>query len=286
MHDLHVYPGPGSPKPEADRAAALGEFGGLGLPVPGHMWEEKNWGYKSYKTGAELTEAFEGLMAATHDLIGDPGLSAAIYTQTTDVETETNGLMTYDRRELKMDEERAHDAIVALYTAPPLYATVAPTSEDAGQAYRYTLSAPTGDWTGAGYDDSAWKSGEGGFGQGNVPGPIRTAWTTREIWVRREFTVPAEVTGELSLRIAHDEDAEVWLDGGKIADLSGYTGAYRRVPIASSFLPMGRLAAGRHVLAVLCKQTEGGQYLDLGIVRALPAKGGKGEFRVGGKRGG
>ena len=76
----------------------LGEFGGLGLPIPGHTWqEEKNWGYRSYQNSDELTDAYLRLIDKLHPLTGAPGLSAAVYTQTTDVEIEVNGLMTYDR---------------------------------------------------------------------------------------------------------------------------------------------------------------------------------------------
>ncbi len=111
--DIHVYPGPGIPKPDADRAIFLGEFGGLGLPVPGHMWQEKGWGYQSFKTSEELTNRFVELL---HELkaLKDKGLSGAVYTQTTDCETELNGLMTYDRALIKMDEKRVRAAIRSL----------------------------------------------------------------------------------------------------------------------------------------------------------------------------
>jgi beta-galactosidase/beta-glucuronidase len=106
VHDVHAYPGPAAPENEADRAAVLGEFGGLGLPVPGHTWqEEKNWGYRSFKTAAELTESYLDLLRLLRLLI-DRGLAAAVYTQTSDVEIEVNGLMTYDREMIKMDLER------------------------------------------------------------------------------------------------------------------------------------------------------------------------------------
>ncbi len=277
MRDLHVYPGPGSAKPELARAAVLGEFGGLGLPTPDHMWRATGWGYRSLKTGEELTNAFAGLMDATRDLIGAPGLSAAIYTQTTDVETELNGLMTYDRRVLKMDEDRVRRAVLSLYGTPPAYETILPTSEDAPASYRFRFDPPTGDWTSLAYDDSAWRSGEGGFGGGReTAGPVRTPWTGREIWLRREFTLPAEAAGDLSLRVAHDDDAEVWLDGGRVATLDGASGTYRRVGLAASFLPLGKLSAGRHVLAVTCRDTGGDRYIDLGLVRTVPpAKAGK-----------
>jgi hypothetical protein len=105
IHDIHSYPGPAMPEPEAERAIVLGEFGGLGLPLKGHTWQdEKNWGYRSYKNVDELTEAYRNLIKNLMPMI-DKGLSAAVYTQTTDVEIEVNGIMTYDRAVIKMDVE-------------------------------------------------------------------------------------------------------------------------------------------------------------------------------------
>lgn len=105
IHDIHEYPGPKAPDPEPDRALVLGEFGGLGLPVPGHTWQaEKNWGYKSFTDAATLTAAYVDLLEKLSVLARDSGLSAAVYTQTTDVEIEVNGLLTYDREVVKMDE--------------------------------------------------------------------------------------------------------------------------------------------------------------------------------------
>jgi beta-galactosidase/beta-glucuronidase len=104
VNDMHKYPGPGSPEPEANRAVVLGEFGGLGLPVRGHTWQsEKNWGYRSFTDAGALTTAYVDLVAKLFPLIEEKGLSAAVYTQTSDVEIEVNGLMTYDREQVKMD---------------------------------------------------------------------------------------------------------------------------------------------------------------------------------------
>ena len=104
VNDMHKYPGPGSPQPEANRAVVLGEFGGLGLPVRGHTWQsEKNWGYRSFTNAGALTTAYLDLVAKLFPLIEEKGLSAAVYTQTTDVEIEVNGLMTYDREVVKME---------------------------------------------------------------------------------------------------------------------------------------------------------------------------------------
>ena len=115
VHDIHQYPGPEAPPAEDVRAAVLGEFGGLGLPLPGHTWQdEKNWGYRQFKTQAALQQAYLDLMQQLRPLI-ESRLSAAIYTQTTDVEVEVNGLMTYDRRKLKFDAQVLAAAHQKLY---------------------------------------------------------------------------------------------------------------------------------------------------------------------------
>jgi hypothetical protein len=104
VNDMHKYPGPDAPGPEKSRAIVLGEFGGLGLPLSGHTWQsERNWGYRSYTNAESLTSAYVALTDKLFPLIEQKGLSAAVYTQTTDVEVEVNGLMTYDRAVVKMD---------------------------------------------------------------------------------------------------------------------------------------------------------------------------------------
>lgn len=105
IRDVHEYPGPSMPELEADRAVVLGEFGGLGLPIEGHLWWDKeNWGYRTYATSEELQASYDDLMTKLRPLV-EAGLAAAIYTQTTDVEGEVNGLMTYDRAIVKFDIE-------------------------------------------------------------------------------------------------------------------------------------------------------------------------------------
>ena len=104
--DMHKYPGPGSPKPEENRAAVLGEFGGLGLPLEGHLWQTKNFGYRSMADRDQLTATYVELLRGVYRFKDDPGLSAAVYTQTTDCEGEVNGLMTYDREVIKANPER------------------------------------------------------------------------------------------------------------------------------------------------------------------------------------
>jgi hypothetical protein len=94
----------------------LGEYGGLGLPLEGHTWQAKdNWGYQSFSTREELLSKYESFINRFEHLIR-LGMSAAVYTQTTDVEIETNGLMTYDRKVIKMPEEKLKQLHRPLYT--------------------------------------------------------------------------------------------------------------------------------------------------------------------------
>ncbi|USN99297.1 MAG: beta-galactosidase [Phycisphaeraceae bacterium] len=264
LHDVHVYPGPGMAPVESDRASVLGEFGGLGLPMPGHLWQENdNWGYRAYDSQDALTDAYVELLEQTHRLIGS-GLAAAVYTQTTDVEGEVNGLMTYDREVIKPDPERVRAAALKLYTPPPVVEAIVPTSENANVLWRYATTDPGPGWEKPGFDDSAWEIGRGGFGTKGTPGAsIGTTWNGNEIWVRRTFAL-GEVPAHVELLIHHDEDAEVYLNGVEAAALKGYVTSYFTTPIAKE--AAGALHEGANLMAIHCRNTGGGQSIDAGLV--------------------
>jgi len=102
--DLHNYPGPGMYLFDASRVNVLGEYGGIGLPLENHLWSnDQNWGYVQFKNGDEVTAEYVKYAEALKGFV-DKGFSAAVYTQTTDVEGEVNGLMTYDRKVIKINE--------------------------------------------------------------------------------------------------------------------------------------------------------------------------------------
>ncbi len=106
MVDNHNYPDPIMGLFDSQRTNVLGEYGGIGMAVTGHLWEEdRNWGYVKYKTPEEVTDVYIQFAEKLKQLI-PYGYSGAVYTQTTDVETEVNGLMTYDRKVVKMNEEK------------------------------------------------------------------------------------------------------------------------------------------------------------------------------------
>lgn len=109
MLDLHHYPAPNMFLYDAQRATVLGEYGGIGLVLKGHLWEpNRNWGYVQFNSSNEATEEYIKYANMLYDMI-EKGFSAAVYTQTTDVEIEVNGLMTYDRKVIKLNKERLYD---------------------------------------------------------------------------------------------------------------------------------------------------------------------------------
>lgn len=270
--DVHRYPGPGAPAPEAARAAVLGEFGGLGLPLPGHTWQSQaNWSYRGFTTQDALTDAYVGLLERLHPLVGSPGLSAAVYTQTTDVEIEVNGLMTYDRALVKPDVARVRAANLMLFTPPPVLKPIVGTSRDTPVDWRYATAPPPATWMAAGFDDTGWASGPGGFGTRNTPGAVvRTPWTTADIWIRRSFDLPADTEPvNPQFLVHHDEDVEIYLNGVLALKLGGYSTDYETTPLGGEARAL--LRSGRNTLAVHCHQTTGGQYIDVGIVDLIAA---------------
>jgi glycosyl hydrolase family 2 len=264
VSDLHSYPGPALPLPDSTRALVLGEFGGLGLPLPGHTWlDRSNWGYRSFTNLNQLGDAYRGLIQRLRPMIAD-GLAASIYTQTTDVEIEVNGMMTYDRGVVKLpaDASTLHAALIA---SPPMLRVILPTSRSgAGETWHYTTQAPAANWAQPGFDDSSWSSGPAGFGSNAVEnGRVRTSWTSPDLWIRRTFEISGAPPVHPYLVIHHDEDAEIYVNGVRVDSLGGYTNGYTYVPLDSS--AVRALRSGTNTIAVHVRNTRGEQYVDVGI---------------------
>jgi hypothetical protein len=106
--DRHDYdPEPKAPEADSRRALAIGEYGGIGWPIQNHLWNPamRNWGYQTFHGEADVKAAYARVTAAIADARRRHGISAAVYTQTSDVEGEVNGLMTYDRRVEKLPRD-------------------------------------------------------------------------------------------------------------------------------------------------------------------------------------
>lgn len=151
---------------------------------------------------------------------------------------------------------------------------VVPTALASPTKWRYTFEKPAGDWTQPGYDDSRWMEGYAGFGTKGTPGAtINTEWNTKEIWLRREFSLPSRALKNPRLLLIYDENPDVFLNGTLAARFQGWITSYDEVDITGPAL--AALRAGKNVVAAHGRQTYGGQCLDLGIIEEtgpLPAR--------------
>ena len=141
-----------------------------------------------------------------------------------------------------------------------------PSSRRDGVSWRFTTDRPPSDWTEPGFDDATWTEAPGGFGTRGTPGAtVRTEWRTPDIWLRRAITIPVGIDpASLALLVHHDEDAEVFLNGVLAARLPGFGRDYDEVPIDDP--ARATVRPGRNTLAVHCRQVNGGQYIDVGLV--------------------
>ena len=266
VYDTHMYPGPGMERVGPERATLLGEFGGLGWPVEGHQWrtDMRNWGYRTYFSREELNAKYR---EAVGNLVGPRalGLAAAIYTQTTDVEGEVNGLMTYDRELIKFDEARLNTLHTRIYAAEGVATVLAPTSEHAPQQWQYRTAAPEGDWTG-GAAAGEWESGAAPFQTGEDPlFPTGTVWSEGPIWMRRTFSVD-RLPASLWLEAYHAVDSgAVYLNGEMIWDFTGTRFARRHYGHKDVSAFAGLLRRGENVLAVTGDFSGPQRGLDFGL---------------------
>ena len=146
--------------------------------------------------------------------------------------------------------------------------TVVATGADSEAPCRYTTERPADDWFGLRFDDAAWKEGVGGLGTKETPGArIGEEWNTSDIWLRRFVTLPNPPPSRLALRIHHDEDAAVYINGKRAFELGGYTTGYEVVELSS-----GLMREGENLIAIHCHQTTGGQFIDFGVDEIVPAQ--------------
>ncbi|MCA9240810.1 MAG: DUF4965 domain-containing protein [Planctomycetales bacterium] len=148
---------------------------------------------------------------------------------------------------------------------PPRVITHVPAADTEPATWRYTTQQPAGDWQSDDYDDSAWKQGQSGFGTRNTPNAtVGTRWNSPNIWLRRTFDLPDGDYEKLLLYLHHDEDAQVYINGKLARRASGFTTQYAAVPLLPE--AASGLKAKGNVIAVYCHQTQGGQFIDVGLV--------------------
>jgi hypothetical protein len=264
--DIHSYPPPAVPF-STSQVLACGEYGGIGFIIPGHTWKVGDT-YIMINNKKEYTDLYDKFADDLTLYKTNMGLSAAVYTEITDVEVELNGLLTYDREIIKGGVEKIYASNHKAINDNLYLKEVLASSQKDARTWKYTTTQPQGDWFGESFNDASWKSGLAGFGTRGTPGgSIKTIWNTKDIWMRQEFTLgalSAEERSKLALYIHHDEDCEVYINGVLAASISGYSSAYTVVPINAE----GKAAIkadGKNVIAIHCKQTQGGQYIDAGL---------------------
>ena len=266
VYDSHMYPGPGMEHVSPERATLLGEFGGLGWPVEDHLWwDKRNWGYRTFYSREDVNNKYQEVVRNVVGPIGH-GLAAAVYTQTTDVEGEVNGLMTYDRELVKFDEQKLRDVHDLLYSAAGRAKVLLKTSEHEAQTWQFRLKEPKGGWQSIGAKKGGWKKGAAPFQSGkDSMYPTGTKWANGPIWIRKSFEL-ADVPGNLWLEAYHAvEKGVIYLNGKQVLDFEGTRPARRHYHHLDLSGYANLLRRGENVIAVTGEFSEELRGLDFGL---------------------
>jgi len=264
--DVHSYPSPGFPNNNGFQSLVCGEFGGIGYALSGHVYDNGG-SYVMVDTPTKIGDMYNGFMDQLVQFKSNMGLSAAVYTEITDVENEINGLLSYDRNS-KLGFSRINVANRKAINNNLYMTAVCPAAITYPMIWNYTTTAPAANWSSLTYNASAWTKGMGGFGTDGTPGAIvKTKWDTEDIWIRRNFAIGGLSQANLdSLKIFahHDEECEIYINGVLAATLTGFSSNYTMYDI-SSVAKNALIQNGNNVIAIHCHQTTGGQYIDAGL---------------------
>jgi hypothetical protein len=151
---------------------------------------------------------------------------------------------------------------------PDVYKTILPTSEDKPYVCKYTETEPSAGWTERQFNDAAWKTGGAPFTDNKAQ--AKTLWTSKNIWIRREFTLTDININQLLLNLYHDDNVEVYLNGQKIYNTKGWTSDFKLIPVKEEF--QQKLVKGKNVIAIHCANTAGGAWLDVGLLDKVKRK--------------
>lgn len=264
--DIHAYPPPAAPVSSL-QALACGEYGGIGFVIPDHTWKVGPT-YIMINNENDYTNLYDSFATDLTMFKTSKGLSAAVYTEITDVEVELNGLLTYDREVIKGSVEKIKASNQKIINDHIYLREVLPSSQVNPRTWKYTFDKPADGWEAGSFADAGWKSGLAGFGTNGTPGGnIKTTWNTSDIWLRQEFTL-GDLKGinrdEIVLYLHHDEDADVYINGVKAASAKNYTGSYSMVKMTKES-QAALVANGKNTIAIHCTQKVGGQYIDAGL---------------------
>ena len=145
------------------------------------------------------------------------------------------------------------------------YKSILPTSDESSYDVKYTEEQPAGNWNEVGFNDSDWKTGAAPFGDDQTN--VKTLWKSKDIWIRRVFEINDLDLNNLFLKINHDDNVEVFLNGENIYSKNGWTNKFIFLDLNDAIKK--NLKRGKNVLAIHCANTSGGCYLDAGIVQEV-----------------
>lgn len=280
MLDIHHYPGPAIPPLQEDRAVVLGEFGGLKYAVSGHLWQDtNNWGYQETESLGDLNNTYEQLIQRLARLVSK-GLAGGIYTQTSDVEVEVNGLMTYDRRIIKLDTSRASKLAGMLYNRTEIFRFILPSGEQNDSTWwKYSLDPPGPGWHTEDFVDTTWLTGMAGFGHRGRHRNFsnRNPWDRTGIWLRRDFELANLPTGKLYLNIlSYNAVSSVYVNGRKLGVFSPMDNFYEMTDFNTDLQQL--LKKGKNNISVYSyskdppidpRSGKKMQFVDVGIIEVL-----------------
>jgi len=278
IKDTHWYSEPNMlPNPMNKRVSVCGEYGGITYVVDGHRWLGGSiMKYTQVDSQEELKDRFVKYVGMIQDL-QQGGLCAAVYTQLTDLEDEENGMMTYDRKVVKVNDaqlKEIREAVLKTYKAPAPIKDIMKISQanDVNNEWKYIQTdtpLSTNNWKDISFSDASWKTGKSGFGQGINKGyMVNTKWETPYIYMRKNVTfsdLSSTDINNLRIQIFYDEDTEIYINGILAASTQGYVNKYVYIDINKDAL--SSIKPGQpNLIAVKCKQTTGAQFIDLGFI--------------------
>ncbi len=274
--DVHLYPGPGMEMAEEDRISVLGEFGGLGYPVKDHLWwDKRNWGYLTFQEEKVFVREFKEVI---QDLIGLKawGLSAAIYTQTTDVEGEVNGLMTYDREVLKLKPSQTKAWLAPLYQPMWNRRLYVMDSEHSPQSWKITHEEPDGQWMTNSFNDADWTTASGPFSSFHnffLPDQYHKWNPGQQLYARKTFSVQ-DIPDQLYLKYyLIKSEADIYINGQKITSIKHQGGRKRHYAHSYHNDIKQHLNKGLNTIAIVVKSMEQECSFDVGLYGTAPING-------------
>ncbi|RXF72387.1 glycoside hydrolase family 2 protein [Arcticibacter tournemirensis] len=266
--DSHTYPAPKSIPGKPNQAIVSGEYGATKYPLEGHLWGKDN--VVEVTSEDEYINRYENYANALCYL-KTKGLNGAVYTQITDVETELNGIITYDRAAFKTDINKLRTFNLNAINKELSLEDVLPNSQNQGQSWKYITAAPAASWYKASFNDSGWSNSKGPFASAGTPDiNIGTSWTSSDIWLRKQFRMGdlnTEDLNNLVFNLYHDDDCEIYLNGILAASIKGFS-TYSIIPF-NEVAKKALILNGTNTIAVHCHQDAGGQGIDVGIAKKI-----------------